>query len=231
MSIRLLSALTTDDVQSKPNTLIRFSPLYRALLQKQCPSGSCSFHSYGSFTHSKVPSWVFWSVSSAAKYRLSADGVFSGALLRSTCPGGSEAGPPVAFLLALLLKGSGTRQAPEPPCMAVPGAQAAAAKSASGAPGSTTCGAAGTRHQLRELPSKVPRHRPLKLARSPPNTAGHRFHPPHTLWLSQQQAPTHTTLCLFILEVAMFVALNLLPHMTPFPYDGVAESRTRLETT
>ena len=35
----------------------------RALLQKQCPSGSCSFHSYGSFTCSKVPSWVFWSVS------------------------------------------------------------------------------------------------------------------------------------------------------------------------
>lgn len=64
---------------------------------------------------------------SAAKYRLSADGVFSGALLRSTCPGGSEAGPPVAFLLALLLKGLAPLKAQGPPCMAVPGAQAAAA--------------------------------------------------------------------------------------------------------
>ncbi|XDC77660.1 hypothetical protein R6Z07F_008833 [Ovis aries] len=58
------------------------------------------------------------------------------------------------------------------------------------------------RHQLREpCPSKVPPPPSAEAgAGSPPNTAGHRFHPPHTLWLSQQQAPTHTTLCLFILE-------------------------------
>lgn len=41
--------------------------------------------------------------------------------------GGSEAGPPVAFLLALLLKGLAPLKAQGPPCMAVPGAQAAAA--------------------------------------------------------------------------------------------------------
>ncbi|MXQ89097.1 hypothetical protein E5288_WYG007838 [Bos mutus] len=101
--------------------------------------------------------------------------------------GASEAGPPVAFLLALLLMGLAPLKAQEPPCMAVPAAQAAAAIDHRSS-GSTMMHRCRGQHQLRELcPSKVPPPPSAEAgARSPPNTAGHRFHPPHTLWMSPQ---------------------------------------------
>ena len=91
----------------------------------------------------------------------------------------------MAFLLALLLKGLAPLKAPGPPCMAVPAAQAAATIDHRSS-GSTTTHHCRGQHQLQELcPSKVPPPPSAEAgARSPPNTASHWFHPPHTLWMS-----------------------------------------------
>ena len=91
----------------------------------------------------------------------------------------------MAFLLALLLKGLAPLKAPGPPCMAVPAAQAAATIDHRSS-GSTTTHHCRGQHQLQELClSKVPPPPSAEAgARSPPNTASHWFHPPHTLWMS-----------------------------------------------
>lgn len=162
---------------------------------------------------------------SAAKYSVSADGVFSmGLCFAVPALGVLRAGPPVAFPIGSAAKGSGTLEAQEHAVHGCAWALSTAHSRRQALQFPPACAALqGARHQLRgPALAKCHRHRPLKLARSPHPTLPVIGSILHTRWLSQQQAPpTPHSASLF--WVAMFVPLNLLPHMTRSIRDGVHE--------
>ena len=210
-----------------PSTM--FNPSFllctRAPLQKPCLSASCSFHSYGSSTSSETSSWSAGVFPSVAKYHLfSRGGLLCGSASRYLPWGALRLVLPWPLPVGSAAKGCGTLGSSRAAVQARACRSGCWCHQPQELPVPPGCASCRGPHQLWKLrPSKVPPPPPADDgAASPPNTASHRFHRPHTLWMSQKQPPTHTTLGFFV-----FVAPNLLPHVALFPYDTEFFVRTK----
>lgn len=157
-------------------------------------------------------------------FHLLADEVFSGALFSGICPGEFASGARMAFLLALLLKGLAPTKAQVLPHMVLSAIQGLLPSSQE-LMLPPECASRRWRHQLLRLSEPqltLARHHQCHLL-GPNAILVLGCHPalpqllvpsPHSTDVTEEALyPHHTQL--LCLEMAVFIASNMLPHMTP----------------